>query len=317
MRFLHETLPAMNIQWFKGLESLSKTGNFSQAAELNNLSQSAFSRRVRALEDWVGVPLVDRSRHPVTLTTAGKQLLEAGLQALARVESEREQIQRMLARPDEYVVRFATQHSIGWRFYPNWLRAFEELFGPIMSRLRADNLPNCEDDLRRGEVDFVISYESDYAHGVSADPQFESVSIGHDRLIPVCRSESDGAPKFPIGDDPKVMIPYLRFGRTAPIGWHIEPVLAKRKLDSRLTTIYENSMGGALRVRARDGLGVAWLPQSLVAPDIEAGQLAWAGGEELAIDLDIRLHRDRRNRNLLVRRIWTFLKLREQVPLLT
>jgi len=306
----------MQIHWVKSLASLEKTGNFSQAAELNNLSQSAFSRRIKALEDWVGVPLVDRSGHPAKLTMAGEQMLEAGLQALSRIESAREQIRRMLAQPDEYVVKFAAQHSIGWRFYPIWLQAFEEQFGPIMSRLRADDLPNCIDDLQRGNVDFVISYESPHAAGIGSDRNFDSLSIGRDRLIPVCKAEPNGAPMFRIDDDPKVMIPYLRFRASAPISWHIEPILAKRNLISRLTPISEDSMGGALRIRARDGLGVAWLPQSLVEPDIEAKQLAWAGGEELAIDLHIRLHRLKSNRNILIRKIWTFLKLRESVPLI-
>ncbi len=306
----------MHIHWVRSLANLEKTGNFSQAAELDNLSQSAFSRRIQALEDWVGVPLVDRSKHPARLTMAGEQMLEAGLQALSRVESAREQIRRMVAQPDEYVVKFAAQHSIGWRFYPIWLQAFEEQFGPIMSRLRADDLPNCMDDLCRGDVDFVISYESEHAAGIGNDRNCDSLSIGRDRLIPVCKAEPNGAPMFRIDDDPKVMIPYLRFRKSAPINWHIEPILSKWNLAARLTPISENSMGGALRIRARDGLGVAWLPQSLVEPDIEAGQLTWAGGEDLAIDLDIRLLRLISNHNMLIRKIWTFLKLRESVPLI-
>ena len=65
------------------------------------------------MEDGVGIPLVDRSRHPVTLTEAGEQLLEAGVQASSRIENEREQIRRMHSDSGAYVVRFATQHCIG------------------------------------------------------------------------------------------------------------------------------------------------------------------------------------------------------------
>ena len=75
-------------------------------------------------------------------------------------------------------------------------------------------------------------------------------------------------------------------------------------------------MSGALRIRARDGPGVAWLPQSLVEPDLKEGLLTWAGAVDWAIDLEIRLHLHRRNHNALIRNIWTFLKLREGVPLL-
>jgi DNA-binding transcriptional LysR family regulator len=82
----------MNLFWFHDLANLARTGNFSQAAELSNLSQPALSRRIKAIETWVGTLLVDRSRHPVTLTSAGTQMLEAGQQALARLETERNQI---------------------------------------------------------------------------------------------------------------------------------------------------------------------------------------------------------------------------------
>lgn len=306
----------MDIQWFKDLGRLAETGNFSQAAELNHISQSAFSRRIRALEAWVGAPLIDRSRHPVKLTGAGEQILEAGKQALSRIETEREQVRQALAQPDKYVVTFAAQHSIGWRFYPSWLQAFEKSFGPIISRLRADNLPNCIGDLTHGEVDFVISYESEHAQAVSAAPEFDSLNIGRDRLIPVCKADTGGEPLFRITETPKTPIPYLRFGKTAPIGWHVEPILRKRNLIKHLTPIYENSMSGALRIRARDGLGVAWLPQSLVEFDIESGLLTWAGDEKWAIEVNIRLHRLKRNHNNLIRKIWTFLKLREGVPLI-
>ena len=117
----------MDLSWFKDLEQLSKTGNFSQAANVRNISQPAFSRRIKALEAWVGTQLVDRGRHPISLTSAGKQMLEASQQALERLEYERTQIIEAQSLPDKYVVTFGAQHSIGWRFFPAWLQAFENV----------------------------------------------------------------------------------------------------------------------------------------------------------------------------------------------
>lgn len=305
----------MDFSWFRDLANLSKTGNFSQAAVLGHVSQPALSRRIKALEAWVGTALVDRSRHPVKLTEAGRQMLEVGLQSIARIETERSQIREALAQPDRYVVTFATQHSIGWRFYPTWLQALETAFGPIMSRLRADDLPNCIDALKKGEVDFVISYESDVAPSMVRFPSLESLTIGQDKLIPVCKGRRDGAPLFDIDAAPPTAIPYLQFGPTAPIAQHIEPLLEARGFKNRLQVVYENSMAGALRVRARDGAGVAWLPQSLVQPDLEGGLLTLAGRPDWSIDLQICLHRLTANANPLTRKIWTFLALREGVSL--
>ena len=307
----------MDFSWFRDLGNLAQTGNFSQAAKLGNISQPAFSRRIKAIEAWVGVTLVDRSTHPVALTSAGAQMLEAGQQALARLETERAQIREAHSLPENYVVTFGAQHSIGWRFYPAWLQAFENAYGPIISRLRADDLPNCLEDLRNGEVDFVIAYDSNFAQSIAEDTGVDSVLIGEDALIPVCKRGSDGAPLFSFGPHLSVEVPYLRFGANAPIGRHIEPLLRRGDLYGKLRVVYENSMAGALRIRAREGAGVAWLPRTLVSPDLEAGVMVQIGEPSMEISLNIRLHRLRRNANQLTRQIWAFLSSREQVPLMT
>lgn len=301
----------MDFDLFRDLDRLRRTGNFSQAAALANLSQPAFSRRMKALEAWVGVTLVDRSHQPVSLTEAGVQMLEAGLQALGRVEQERSQILEARSLPDKYIVTFAAQHSISWRFYPSWLQALEESYGPILSRLRADDLPSCMRDLKNGDVDFVIAY-----HRRDAPPPglVGSIAIGTDQLIPVCKPTAEGAPLFRF-DAPDVQMPFLRFGDAAPIGQHLEPLLIARNLTARLKVVYENSMAGALRVRARSGDGVAWLPRSLVAPDLESGLLVRTGDPDWDIDLDIRMHRNPKHSNRISRSIWSFLEVREGVPL--
>ncbi len=306
----------MDLAWFKDLDNLSRTRNFSQAAQLGNISQPAFSRRIKALEAWVGASLVDRSHQPVSLTTAGRQMLEAGQQAIARLEAERAQVREALELPDKYVVSFGAQHSIGWRFYPAWLQAFEGAYGPIMSRLRADDLPNCVEDLKQGNVDFVIAYVSRFADVSDRLPSMESLIIGYDALVPVCRCDSNGAPLYDLDDMSVPSLPYLRYGDTAPIGQHIEPLLTSSGIRNRLHVVYENSMAGALRIRTRDGTGIAWLPRSLVKPDLEAGLIVEAGNKAWSIELEIRLHRIKGNTNELTRKIWSYLAIRETIPLL-
>lgn len=302
----------MDISLFKDLERVGDTGNFSQAAELSNISQPAFSRRIKALEAWVGVCLVDRSRQPVKLTEAGTQMLEAGLQAFDRIERQRSQILEAQSLPDKYVVTFGAQHSIGWRFFPNWLQAFEEVYGPILSRLRADDLPNCNRDLKNGNVDFVIAY----ARPTEAKDDGQTIVIGEDRLVPVCKPNSKGEPMFQFdGSDTK--LPFLRFGDTAPITQHLDPMMDHFNLRPCLQTVYENSMSGALRIRARDGSGVAWLPESLIAPDLARKILVRTGSDDWTVALEIRLHRNKQNLNHFTRSIWSFLEVRQTLPLLS
>lgn len=301
----------MDVTLFRDLDTLRQTGNFSQAAALVNISQPAFSRRIKSLEKWVGAILVDRTRQPVALTEAGAQMLEAGLQALSRIEQERSQIREAQSLPDKYVVTFAAQHSIGWRFYPAWLQALEEAYGPILSRLRADDLPNCLNDLKQGTVDFVIAYASSEIRPDAGQP---GVRIGSDHLIPVCKPDGKGRPIYSCEAE-DIRMPFLRFGDAAPIGAHLEPVFAAHDLRRRFRTVYENSMAGALRIRARAGDGVAWLPQSLVAPDLQSGVLVRTGAPDWAIPLDILIFRNPERSNRVTRALWSFLEVRQAVSL--
>ena len=309
----------MDLSLIHDLERLNKTGNFSQAAELSHISQPAFSRRIKALETWAGVTLVDRSRQPVRLTTAGEQILEAGLQASARIETERQQILEAHSLPDKYVVTFGTQHSIGWRFYPAWLQAFEDAYGPILSRLRADDLPNCLRDLQNGDVDFVIAYGARNAPipGQASEliRTLDQIVIGADRLVPVCKPNGAGQPIFDPATD-TVEMPFLRFGEAAPINLLLQSLFRSRDIANRFKTVYENSMAGALRIRARDGAGIAWLPESLVSPDLASGLLVTTGPTDWIVDLEIRMLRSKERSNHLTRSIWSFLEVRKSVPLL-
>ena len=67
----------MNLEtkWLEDFSTLATTRSFSQAAEKRFVTQPAFSRRIRALEESVGLTLVDRSHTPVSLTEAGQLFL--------------------------------------------------------------------------------------------------------------------------------------------------------------------------------------------------------------------------------------------------
>ena len=55
--------------------SLYRHKSFSHAAQERNVTQPAFSRRIRALEEWLGVVLFDRTALPIRLTAQGEQFL--------------------------------------------------------------------------------------------------------------------------------------------------------------------------------------------------------------------------------------------------
>ncbi len=54
----------MDLRWFQDFLTLAECGQFTTAAELRHVSQSAFSRRIQSLETWAGAALIDRAAFP-------------------------------------------------------------------------------------------------------------------------------------------------------------------------------------------------------------------------------------------------------------
>ena len=50
----------MDFKWLEDFLVLAETHSFSRSAELRGVTQSAFSRRIRALEEWLGTDLLSR-----------------------------------------------------------------------------------------------------------------------------------------------------------------------------------------------------------------------------------------------------------------
>ncbi|MFU8778000.1 MAG: helix-turn-helix domain-containing protein, partial [Roseovarius sp.] len=50
----------MRLEWLDDILAVADAGSLARAAEIRHVSQSAFTRRLRAIEDTLGVPLFDR-----------------------------------------------------------------------------------------------------------------------------------------------------------------------------------------------------------------------------------------------------------------
>lgn len=66
----------MNIRHLEHLLSIAETGSFSRAAERSFMTQSAFSRSIRSLEDELGGRLIDRIGKRNELTALGQDVVE-------------------------------------------------------------------------------------------------------------------------------------------------------------------------------------------------------------------------------------------------
>jgi LysR family transcriptional regulator, benzoate and cis,cis-muconate-responsive activator of ben and cat genes len=82
----------MELRQLRNFVAVAETGNISAAAKKIFLTQPALSRQIKALEDELGQPLLERSAHSIRLTPAGERLLPEARELLRHADEVRERI---------------------------------------------------------------------------------------------------------------------------------------------------------------------------------------------------------------------------------
>ncbi|MFN3920760.1 MAG: LysR family transcriptional regulator, partial [Methylohalobius sp.] len=75
----------LELKHLQTLNMLRQTGSLGAAARRLHLTQSAISHQLKALERYLGMPLVLRTARPLAFTPAGRRLLALAEQVLPQV----------------------------------------------------------------------------------------------------------------------------------------------------------------------------------------------------------------------------------------
>ncbi|MEH3087075.1 MAG: LysR family transcriptional regulator [Xylophilus ampelinus] len=87
----------MTLVQLRHLLSLARTGSFSKSSVALNLTQPALSRSIRALEDELGQPLLDRVGRRNELTAYGREVVERARQLVSEADELKDSGRRMAA----------------------------------------------------------------------------------------------------------------------------------------------------------------------------------------------------------------------------
>ena len=280
----------MNLIWLEDFVALAATGNFSRAEEDRHSSQPAFSRRIRALEEWIGAELFDRSSQPAKLTVVGGWFHGVAQELIARVARLPGDAQRV-AEAHSVTLRIASTHALSFTFLPRWLRGLESTtaVGPV--ELMSDVLQRCEALMVQSKVQFVLSHSHPEARGALDSAPYRSARIGEDALIAVSAPDGAGQPRHPLSPQ-AAGVPLLEYTVESGLGRILRAVVGRRLERVPLQVVFTAHLASVLRTMALDGRGVAWLPRTLVDEDIAGGRLVAAAGAEWDVPLEIRLYRD-------------------------
>jgi DNA-binding transcriptional LysR family regulator len=290
----------MQLKWLEDFVTLAQARSFTRAAELRHVTHPAFGRRIRALEGWAGAPLVERGAGPFKLTAAGESFLDTAQQMLLGLDASREELRSVLGRQAR-TVTLATGRTLARTLVADWLVRLRPVLRDAEVRILTRSLADTVLLLEQHAADFSLLYHHP-ALALRLDArQFNHLTLASDKLVPVSRADAQGSALHAFGPRP---VPYLAYAHSLALGRLVEDHLSQHPQAPALQRHVECDSADALYEYVLKGLGVAWLPWSMVHADCKSGQLAMAGDRRMEVRFDVRLYRPKRRLGPLAEQVW-------------
>ena len=162
----------LELRHLRTVRAIHEQGGLARAASVLNITQSALSHQVKALEDQAGVELFVRRAKPMRLSPAGMRLLRLAEQVLPLIDAAEAEFRAVeLGRAGRLHVALECHHCYDWLLpvLDQFRRAWPEVDLDIRSSLALKALPA----LQRGQVDMVISSDPEELAGVTFQPLFD------------------------------------------------------------------------------------------------------------------------------------------------
>lgn len=253
------------LKWLHAFEATARHGSFTGAAQELGVTPAAVGQLVRSLEDWVGHPLLHRTRsgkERLTLVDEAQEALQDITKGLDRLETG---LNKLRGRRSRSVVVVTASQVLMMNWLMDRLNRFSETYENIDLRL---NVTEKLMDVSHGEADIGIRCGQGDWSGVNKTwlMDEEAVLVCSPRLMPpgkMACSEWLATQKLIHDDTPH---PGADFPSWDDV---LMAVGAPEELESGL---HINSTSAVI-LSALSGRGVAIVRYALVKNLIETGQL--------------------------------------------
>jgi DNA-binding transcriptional LysR family regulator len=235
--------------------------NFTAAARKLSLSKQFVSRRVMALEAELGVRLLVRNTRKLAITDLGRELYERARRILTEVEDAEQAMSSQQAEP-RGLLRISAPMSFGMTH-----------LSPLVTQfLKRNDAVRFEVVLSDRSVDVIgEGFDMAIRIGMLADSTLIAQKIADLRVVACCspgyrrrRGEPATPPDLEAHD-------CLLYGHERPVMWEFVIGNARKtiEVDGRLHV----NNGELVRDAAVAGLGIALLPEFIVADALRTGTL--------------------------------------------
>jgi DNA-binding transcriptional LysR family regulator len=244
--------------------AVAQERSFTRAAAKLGLSQSALSHTIRSLETRLGVRLLTRTTRSVSPTEAGERLVERVGPRLQEIEAEIAAVSDMGEKPSGTIRITAIDHVVDSVLWPRLAPVLEK-YPDVRVELSVDYRLI---DIAAERFDIGVRYGDQV--------QQDMVAV---RLTPDVRMAIVGSPRYfeshrvpaVIEDLVRHNCITLRLSGGGIYAWELRR--DGRDVDARVTG--QVTCNGAYQMlhAAVSGYGLAFLPEEMTQPQVEAGRL--------------------------------------------
>jgi DNA-binding transcriptional LysR family regulator len=248
---------------------IADTLNFTKASERLNLTQSAVSHQIKALEAELGVKLFVRGKRGVRLTEAGLAAVESSRKMLDEADLMRQQVAgREKALAGSVRVAAATQ-ALVYLFAPlfeDFMDAHDSV--ELVFRTTA-NTEQTIDDVLDGLVDVGFASMPVYS------PRLEVTELFVDELVLVVGKKHNLASKESVAIAEIGRERWVLFERGASIRRATDDFF--KKVQVKPAKALESNDTYFVKLMVEHGLGISLMPSWAVREEIRTGKLAQLG----------------------------------------
>jgi LysR family transcriptional regulator, hypochlorite-specific transcription factor HypT len=272
---------------------LAAASSFSAAARLRNVTHPAFGRRIKALEQWVGVQLVQRAndKQSFGLTPIGEEFLETAKRIIEELNNAR----LNAVRADSGMIRICTGRTLARTVVADWVALQHKIFGmnnDLAFQIKTISLHEGALLLEADQCHFMIAYQHKILDLHLDTRRYAYKLLGNDRLVPVAANKSTANTQK-----------LLQFAK----GLALRKILDEGLMHDgqRLQVVAECDSPDAIHALALKGLGIAWLPWTLVAKDCEQKRLSLLTGPNWpSFPFEVRVYRKKKKLSELLEKVW-------------
>ena len=248
--------------------SVAKERSFTRAASRLNISQSAVSEQVRALEEEIGFPLFRRTPRGIEVTDRGRTFLYEAERVAGDVLGLTDTAQRLRgALSDTLTIGMGS--GMAQMFMP---RLFGKLDGTLPGvRLEILTAPtrNIFNDLHEERLDAGIAIESD-PDRVPAGLVFDRLTVAEMALI-VHRRHPLARERQPIDPGRLLAEPIIMSELTVGYGQIVLSLFADLGIRPNTLAVVDNIE--TMKVIVQSGKGIAFVPRPCCENEVELGVL--------------------------------------------